>query len=65
MMTALLVTFSAMGRLVRELVVLFKKPDARALIVWMIGSTWYWMCGVKDMCGSSVIDQSPPVSTDK
>ena len=35
------------------------------LIVWMIGSTWYWMCGVKDLCGSSVIDQSIPVSADK
>jgi hypothetical protein len=35
-MAALLVTFSAMGRLVRELIVLFKQPDARALLLWMV-----------------------------
>ena len=29
------------------------------LVIWMIGSTWYWMCGVKDLCqGESVIDNS-------
>jgi len=36
-MAALLVTFSAMGRLAREFVLLLKKPDTRALILWMIG----------------------------
>ena len=36
-MAALLVTLSAMGRLARELIVLFKKPDARALLLWMVG----------------------------
>ena len=26
------------------------------LVIWMIGSTWYWMCGVKGMCtGDSVL----------
>ena len=36
-MTALLVTLSAMGSLTREFGYLVKKPDARALIFWMIG----------------------------
>ena len=41
-MAALLVTFSTMWRLVRELGVLFKKPDARALLLWMLG---LWLVG--------------------
>lgn len=36
-MTAILVTFSAMSGLLRELVMLFKKPEARAMTIWMIG----------------------------
>lgn len=45
-MAALLVTFSAMGGLLREFVLIFKKPRARALIAWMaglllIGMTFY------------------------
>jgi voltage-gated potassium channel len=36
-MTALLVTFSAMGGLFRELGMLARKPDTRALLVWMVG----------------------------
>ena len=29
------------------------------LLLWIIGSTWYWMCGVKDMCeGPSVLDET-------
>ena len=34
-MAAFLLTINAMGRLVTELVYLFKKPDARALLAWM------------------------------
>ena len=34
-MAAFLLTINAMGRLVQGLVYLFKKPDARALLVWM------------------------------
>ena len=36
-MTALLVTFSAMGGLLRQFAVLLKNPDTRALLVWMAG----------------------------
>ena len=25
------------------------------LIFWMAGSTWYWTCEVKDLCGDSVV----------
>lgn len=29
------------------------------LLLWMIGSTTYWMCGVKGMCeGSSVLQET-------
>jgi len=29
------------------------------LAVWMLGSTWYWMCGVKDLCGGgSVLEET-------
>ena len=29
------------------------------LLIWMIGSSWYWMCGVKGMCtGSSVLSET-------
>ena len=29
------------------------------LLIWMIGSTSYWMCGVKGMCtGSSVLNET-------
>jgi hypothetical protein len=30
---------------------------AALLLLWVVGSTWYWMCGVKDMCGDSVIEE--------
>ena len=36
-MTAILVTFSAMGGLFRAIVMLFKKPEARAMTTWLIG----------------------------
>ena len=36
-MAALLVTLSAMGSLVREFGILARKPDTRALILWMVG----------------------------
>ena len=36
-MTALLVTLSAMGGLFREIGIIAKKPDARALMLWMAG----------------------------
>ena len=36
-MTAILVTFSAMAGLVREVGLLAKKPDARALLLWIAG----------------------------
>ena len=36
-MAAFLVTLSAMGSLTREFGYLVKKPDARALLFWMVG----------------------------
>jgi hypothetical protein len=34
------------------------------LIIWMAGSTWYWMCGVKGMCeGPSVLKESSTSET--
>lgn len=36
-MTAILVTFSAMGGLFRQIGMLFKKPEARAMTIWMLG----------------------------
>ena len=28
------------------------------LVIWLTGSTWYWMCGVKGMCeGPSVLSE--------
>jgi len=36
------------------------------LAVWMLGSSWYWMCGVKDLCGGgSVLNESSSPSIDK
>ena len=34
---------------------------AALLVLWIVGSTWYWMCGVKDMCGDSVIEEHESV----
>ena len=29
------------------------------LAVWLLGSSWYWMCGVKDLCGGvSVLEET-------
>lgn len=36
MIAAFLVTLAAMGRLLTELFVLAKKPDTRALLIWMV-----------------------------
>ncbi len=36
-MAALLVTISAMASLLRELGIVVKEPDARALLLWMVG----------------------------
>jgi len=36
------------------------------LAVWMLGSGWYWMCGVKGLCdGGSVLSESSLPSIDK
>ncbi len=36
------------------------------LAVWILGSTWYWMCGVKDLCDDgSVLNEPVPLSINK
>lgn len=36
------------------------------LFIWMIGSSWYWMCGVKGMCtGSSVLNEASSLIENK
>ncbi len=31
------------------------------LAVWIIGSSWYWVCGVKDVCGDGSVLAEMPV----
>ena len=34
------------------------------LVVWMVISTWYWLCQVKDVCDSSVLDATQQQNID-
>jgi hypothetical protein len=46
-----------------------KKMSARVpavlLVVWMIASTWYWMCGVKDMCQGASVTEKATTNSDQ
>ena len=64
-MAALLVTFSTMGRLVRELVALFKKPDARALLLWMVGLLLFRIDGQISMADNGNGNLSDPTMRSK
>ena len=35
------------------------------LLIWIIASTGYWMCGVKGLCGGSSVIDKTPISTEK